>query len=33
MFFRVYELRNNITLESMEEKYSKAKEELLKDIN
>jgi len=32
MFFRVYELENNITLELMEEKYSKAKEKLLKDI-
>jgi len=32
MFFRVYELENNITLESMEEKYSKAKEELLKNL-
>ena len=31
-FLRVYELENDITLESMEEKYSKAKEELLKDI-
>ncbi len=32
MFFRVYELKNNITLESIEEKYSKAKEDILKDI-
>jgi len=32
MFFRVYELEHGISLESMEEKYSKAKEKLLKDI-
>jgi len=29
---RLYELENDITLESMEKKYSEAKEELLKDI-
>ena len=32
MFFRAYELENNITLESMEKKYSKAKEKLLKNL-
>lgn len=32
MFFRMYELENNITLEAMEEKYSRAKENFLKDI-
>ena len=29
---RLYEIENNITLESIEEKYSKAKEELLKNL-
>lgn len=32
VFFKLYELENNITLEAMEEKYSKEKEKLLKDI-
>lgn len=32
MFFRLYELEHNITLESIEENYSKSKEEILKEI-
>ena len=32
MFFQLYELKRGITMESIEENYSKSKEELLKDI-